>query len=82
MIHSTPSLRERGFHTRRIRRRRQVVLSSVLLSIRVSDFVLFYSLGFLACRLVSLDLLRLAHIVSIIVLLLVLLGYFLALTTF
>ena len=92
--HSTPSLRGRGFHTR-IRRRRHLVhhgrvlvlvavlsISSVLLSVRVSDFVLFCSLGFLACGLVSLDLLRLAHIVSVIALLLVLLGYSLAFTTF
>ena len=60
MIHSTPSLLRRVFHTRRIRRRRHLVdhgrelvlvavlsISSVLLSVRVSDFVLFCSLRFL-----------------------------------
>ena len=57
-------------------------ISSVLLSVRVSDFVLFCSLGFLACGRVSLDLLLLAHVVTIIALLLVLLGYSLACTTF
>ena len=75
-----------GFHIRRVRRRRHLVhqgrvlvfvavlsISSVLLSVRVSDFVLFCSLGFLACGLVGLDLLHLAHIVGIVVLLLVLL---------
>ena len=82
MIHST--LRGRGFHIRRIRRRRHLVhhgrvlvavlsVSRVLLSVRVSNVVLFCSLGFLACGLVSLDLPHLGHIVGIVVLLLVLL---------
>ena len=84
MIHSTPSLRGRGFHIRRIRRRRQLVhhgrvlvlvavllISIVLLSVRVSNFVLFCSLGFLACGQVGFDLLRIAHIVGIVVLLFV-----------
>ena len=48
-------------------------ISNVLLSVRVSDFVLFCRLGFLACGLVGLDLLHLAHSVGIVVLLLVLL---------
>ena len=78
VIHSTPSLRGRGFHTRRIRRRRHLVhhgrvlvlvavlsISSVLLSVRVSDFVLFFCLGFHACGFVGLDVLRLAHIVGV-----------------
>ena len=44
-----------------------------LLRVRVSNFVLFCSLGFLACSLVGLNLLHLAHTVGIVVLLLVLL---------
>ena len=44
-------------------------ISSVLLSVRVSDFVLFCILGFLVCILVGLDLLHLALIVGIVVLL-------------
>ena len=80
----TPSLRGGGFHIRRTHRRRHLVqhgrvlvlvadhsISSVLLSVRVSIFVLFCSLGFLACGVVRLD--HLAHIVGIVVLLLVLL---------
>ena len=57
-------------------------IPSVPLSVRVSYFVLCCSLRFLACGRVSLDLLHLAHVVSIIALLLVLLGYSLASTTF
>ena len=55
-------------------------ISSVLLSVRVSDFVLFCSVGFLACGRVGLDILHLAQVVSIIALLPVLLGYSLAFT--
>ena len=74
------------FHTRRVRLRRHLVhhgrvlvlvavlsISSVLLSVRVSDSVLFCILGFLACGRAGLDLLHLTHIVGIVVLLLVLL---------
>ena len=80
------SLHGRGFHSLRIRRRQHLVhhglvlvlvavlsISSVLLSVRVSDFVPFCILGFLDCGRVSLDLLHLTHIVGIVVLLLVLL---------
>ena len=45
-------------------------------AVRVSDVVLLCSLGFLACGLASLDLLHVADNVGIVVLLLVLLGYF------
>ena len=72
------------FLTRRIRLRRHLVhhgrvlvlvavlsISSVLLSVRVSDFVLFYILGFLASGPVGVDFLHFTHIVGIDVLLLV-----------
>ena len=79
--------------TRSIRCRRHLVhpgrvliavisISSVLFCVRVSVFVLFCSLGFLALGDVSLGVLHLAHVVSIIALMLVLLGYSLAFTTF
>ena len=81
MIHSTPSLRGRGVHTRRIRRRRHLVRHGRVL---VLVAVLSVPSALLSVRvgLVSLGLLHLAHIVSIIALLRVLLGYSLAMTTF